>query len=381
VARGESAEAGERVRGTTLERHLVEKENGPQFSHPLGLPLLAAPVVYVGMRVFGLPSPDIALGFLVALVAWLGLGACVELSTRTIGSRTRALVFCCAFLVSTPLWFYCRTFFTEIVVCGLLGVACLLLSRGWALAAGLVLGTCVVVREPSIVLVASVIFGALALRGLGAGAKAAIGTVLGVGVTLLRNHFINGGGVLDFPQPFRYGSLVEGTAGLLGDPVHGALLFAPVIVLTPFGVMFSRNRAERVVCVTSMAGAVTYFAIAASWIDWRGGSCFGPRLIVPSLFLAGYPLLLLFARGGTRLRVVACLLLGLGSAIEVIAIAHPFRAFWGIDIREIVAGNLGRLAFFLGGGVSIGWLYFYLAFTRKPEGTVNLTSTVESSRS
>lgn len=338
IEKAGSFAAGKRFAGQALERHLIDKPTGLQFSHPLGLPLLAAPFVWLAQGIGGLPWPDPVLGSLTVLACFLGCLCGADLLGRFLGDPRAgrflgALVFC-----SSPLWFYSRTFFTEPFVWSGVVAGVWMVARGRFLAGGALFGLVILVREPALLIVVPVLAGTLLLCGKRATAGVALGPAIALGLVLARNLFLNGGGLLDFPQPFHYGSLIAGTLGLLFDPAHGVLPFMPLAVLAPIGFALGRGRTERVVLACAGAAFVLYFLLAAAWVDWRGGSCFGPRLVVPAISLLAPAIALAWRRLGRGPLAPAFLAAAaVGTGIEIAAIADPFHAFWAADLFAMVS--------------------------------------------
>ena len=85
IEKAGSFAAGKRFAGQALERHLIDKPTGLQFSHPLGLPLLAAPFVWLAQGIGGLPWPDPVLGSLTVLACFLGCLCGADLLGRFLG--------------------------------------------------------------------------------------------------------------------------------------------------------------------------------------------------------------------------------------------------------------------------------------------------------
>ncbi len=351
LAKGSFA-AGKRFAGKEIEAHLVEKVNGPQFSHPLGLPVVAAPFLWISKTVLRVPWPDPVLGLLTILTCFIGLVLGADLLGKFLGNSREGLIVAVLVFSSSPLWFYSRTFFTEPFVWSAVVAGVWLISRRWVLAGGACLGLAIAVREPSLVMVAPVMFGVLILQGWRASLRAAIGPVLALSLVVARNVFLNGGGLLDFPQRFQYGDVVAGSMGLLVDRAHGLLLFMPLTLLAPIGWFLGSDRFERTVLGCSAAGFTLYFLLAASWVDWRGGSCFGPRLVVPAIPLLVPAIALAWrriARGAPGKILFAAAAVGIG--VEVSALANPFYAFWSVDVIDLASRSTSAIAVFTAGVV------------------------------
>ena len=347
-----SSAAGKRFSGTRLGQHLVEKANGPQFGHSLGLPMLAAPFVWIAGKILHLPWPDPMLGLLTVLSCLAGLAGLVALLGRFLGDDREGLFIAVLVFCSSPLWFYSRTFFTEPFVWSALAVGSWLLAGRSYLVGGGVLGLAVIVREPSLVIVVPVVLSVVVLAGWRAASRAVVGPSAGIALVLARNLLLNGGNLLDFPQPFKSGNVAAGSIGLLLDSSHGLLPFMPIAILAPIGFFLARSRQERVILGCSAAAFVSYFLLAAAWVDWRGGSCFGPRLVVPAIPLLAPAIALVWRRLYTpALRSLFLAVSAIGAGIEISAIASPFDAFWSAAVGRLVAGSGSALATFAAGTV------------------------------
>jgi hypothetical protein len=347
VAAAQSFAAGKRFAGQALDRHLVEKPTGLQFSHPAGLPAFAAPFLWIAQRLLGLPWPDPLLGLLSLLSCCAGLVCGGDLLGRLLGDPRQGRWVAALVFFSSPLWFYSRTFFTEPFVWSGLVVGTWLIAGRRAIAGGVLFGLVVLVREPSLVVIAPVLAGTLMLAGRGPAVRAAIGPAVALGVAAARNLLLNGGGLLDFPQPFRYGDVAGGTLGLLFDSAHGLVPFWPLSLLAPIGFTFGGNRTERVVLACAGTAFAAYFLLAASWVDWRGGSCFGPRLVVPGIALLAPAIALAWRRlGASPVRLALLALAALGTGIEVAAIADPFHAFWSPALGALLSRSTSTAATF-----------------------------------
>lgn len=343
-----SGAAGKRFAGKRLDQHLVQKVLGPQFSHPIGLPVLASPFLWVATKILRAPWPDPILLLLTVAFCAAGLACGCDLLRRFLGEATDGRILGVIFFCSSPLWFYSRTFFTEPFVWSVVVAGVWFISRSRFLVGGVFLGLAVIFREPALLLVLPIILGVWALRGLKALLQAGVSTALALAVVAARNLFLNGGGIFDFPQPFQYGNWAAGAWGLVSDGSHGLVPFMPLALLAPIGFFLGRNRTERVVLGCCAAAACSYFLLAACWIDWRGGSCFGPRLVLPIIpFLAPAIGLVWQRLGSGPLKWFAITLAAIGAGIEVAAIANPFFSFWSPSIVDLVSRSRTAIATFI----------------------------------
>ena len=338
VANG-SAAAGRKRAGQVLDRHLRPVAGGEVPTHPVGVPLLLAPLVAVQHALAPEAPPDLllvgatlALTFTALLAGWRTLA-------RRLGDERRALAWVFGGYFASPLWFYSRTFFTEPYTwsLGVLSVAAL--AAGRVGAASLLLGLTLVTKETAVLLVAPVVVAAFVALGARRAAWLAVGPLVAAGIYPATNLAL---GVPPFTpsQPFQLGDPLRGALGLLVDPAHGLLGFAALLVAgAALGVVFRGGRdgegRRAAPALAALAVFSGYFVLHAAWIDWRGGACYGPRLLVPAL----PALLLLAARrralaGGARLALGAAFVAGF--TVSWCAALAPWRAFWGATPLALV---------------------------------------------
>ncbi len=172
--------------------------------------------------------------------------------------------------------------------------------------------------------------------------------------------------------PYRYGSLLEGVAGLLFDPARGILWFAPLLCVgAPIAWLFMRRACS---LPSWVAGATfaAYFLVSAAWIGWRGGSGYGPRLLLPGLAALALPLAWLCASASSRrsaLRpVVSCLFVA-GFTVQWCAALDPVSAFWSIDVGELLTAQAWRTATgVLAGTGLLATIWHYIPSQPFPDG-------------
>ena len=155
------------------------------------------------------------------------------------------------------------------------------------------------------------------------------------------------------------GSIREGLFGLLLAPSRGLLVYAPALLLVPWGVAAlvrdreRRPRETRVLLLGWLGAALASLLFYARWRYWWGGWCFGPRYLCETLPI----LCLAFALGYERLRSragirLAQALVALSIATQVIGVfgddggawnlRHPVVDAWSIRDTQIAA-HLRRL--------------------------------------
>jgi hypothetical protein len=359
VAAGTSPGAGIAFRGRALEPHLLERGGHRVPSHPPGLPLLAAPFLLLASAA-GLPGlPDSVLLLLSGLVSLAGLLASRAALRAWLEDDGLATLAAGATCFATPLWFYGRTFFTEPYLWSFAAIAVWLLVRDRPLLAGLLLGLALVVKESAIVPAVPVLLGAWLFRRGRALAWACVGPLLAAAAFVARNLLFYGSGPVAFFQPLRLGDFASGLAGSLFDPAHGLLPFAPLALLAAAGLAAARGPVDRRLAALAALTLVPQVLLVAAWNDWTGGSCFGPRLLLPAFPALAVGLALAWRRwsGRRAFRVVFFVLTALGVAVETAAVANPFRAFWSIPVGRLLLGSTGALAAALAGGaVCAAWL-------------------------
>ncbi len=341
--------AGRKFAGVTLDRHLQTTQSGAVFQHPLGLPLLAAPGLALHEWLIPGGAPDIVLGLTILTITFLGLLAGLDL----LGARWGRLGWSCGLAVyfSTPLWFYSRTVFTEPLLWSFGAIALWLLRRGHVHRAVVVACWLPWIKEPGVVLLAGFLATLIVMYGRRGVARAVPWLVLSGVLLLVKNQWLYGT-PWGTPQSFQYGDVLTGLAGTLGDVRHGLLWFAPLAVVALGAALASIRQGTRLAWIaTGTVGG--YMLLVASWIDWTGGSCFGPRLLIPIVPLLAWPLVAFAARhprGWGHWLVVGGVASGMG--VQLAALADPFDAFWSLRVDTLVLQQpVAALA-----GVAIGIL-------------------------
>ena len=349
VEREGSVRAGKKRAGKSLDRHLTEGSGVSHFSHPLGMPLLLAPLLWVQQRIFPGSAPDLLIGLVGLSVTFAGLCAGRDLLLRIVEDQRQADYLAFVFYFTTPLWFTSRTFFTEPYIWALTVVALWWMSRECWLTASFFLGLLFLIKEPTALIIAPLVLTVLLTRGVVRGLKIAVFPAVAVGLFVAKNIALYGEPFVTF-QTFRVGDLAHGAWGVLVDPAHGLVVFAPVVfVLTVW-----RPVLQRSVSRTAWVVAVAWFLMTAAWIDWTGGSCFGPRLMVPMLPASAILIVEAWLRWRDResFRKIFAVLAWVGFVIQWSAVVDPFGAFWSIRIDDLLTEDpLMTLV-----GAVIGWL-------------------------
>lgn len=208
----------------------------------------------------------------------------VYLLARRMGARIAAsLLVAVGAVIGTFVLPYSKEFFAEPLAALFPVIAFERLLAGRPATSGLALGAAILTRPQSALLAPVLVLVAWRRQGVSEAARTIAGLAPGVIITLLYN-------VLRFGHPFRFGyedvgfttPFLDGTAGLLFDPLKSLFLFAPIIVVLPFalGHLWRHDRSAFALITASLT--IT-FVVTATWFAWHGGWSWGPRLLLPGL--------------------------------------------------------------------------------------------------
>jgi hypothetical protein len=245
--------------------------------------------------------------------------------------------------LATPIFSYSAVLYSEPLTCVfLLGAVAALFGGGnklvsWQEASlgGILLGTMIWVR-PAHLIATPVFLVAILVRDGEKGWRAVriLGTVVGVfGLAYLwRNHYL-------FGDPFDFGypsvsdggknmnsfdtPLFTGLYGFLLSPGKSVFLFAPPILLAIAGIR-KLARLDRGLAVVVGALPLVYLFFYATFTQWEGGFCVGPRYLVPAIAVLCLGLGPMLENGGKGIRRLAIGLSILGFAVQVINLATSF---------------------------------------------------------
>ena len=330
-----SNEAGDRISGKSLDRHLRTTNGRTVFVHPIGLPALASPLVAIQQLVAPGAAPDIPLLFLTVCIAFAALLVGWRLTAAMTGShRDAALIVFCAYFGS-PLWYYSRTFFTETYTWAFAVFAIALIRARRIVLASICLALVLAMKETGALLVVAILGGSAAALGLRLTLIACSGPLLYGAVFALKNIQLVGTPFSTF-QAYRIGDPVGGMIGTLIDPAHGVTWFAPLLVAAAFG--WFVQAPHRNLQLASAFAAVSYFVVSGAWIDWQGGSCYASRLVLPALPAMIVPLTAWWKSGSLKMPLLAGLFLT-GFAVNWTAAVDPFTASWGPPALGLMAKN------------------------------------------
>ena len=268
-------------------------------SHPPGLAFLVAPLVAV---VRGTRFVEPAVLLLTALVT-LATAAFTRRLFRVLSDDEGVVnVATLVTLLGTPLWSYSRTFFTEPwLACCCVGAAALALGSDTYVLSGALIAIGMQMKPPFALVGVPLLLDTVIRRDLRRSVALAVPLAVGVAAVLFSNARL-------FGSPFRAaqawetGSFAKGFLGLLLSPDHGLFLFAPAAIVALLGwpTLFRTHPRHAWILAATV---VPYVLLMSSWRDWRGGFCYGPRLILP---------------------VIPCAFAGIVPAIEW----APTRAVW-----------------------------------------------------
>lgn len=217
------------------------------------------------------------------------------------------------------------------------GAASLFLDGLRALAVGLLLGLCVLVRPAHVFLVFAFGCGYLAqrsgwLKRLSTAVCFGVGGGVGV-ATLLYLNAVTYGSVWEFgyPKTAELGRalnafstpLLTGLYGLLLSPGKALFLFCPLALLGLLGLRRLWQE-HRPLAVTTMVGLVCYLLFYAGFAQWEGGWCVGPRYLMVLFPLLILPVVSLLRSGRLWARLCVFVLVAVGVCVQVPFVATSF---------------------------------------------------------
>ncbi len=355
VERG-SAAAGRKRKGETLERHLRRAGAAEVFSHPLGLPALLAPIAAVQQKIAPGSAPDIPFGLAALAATFAALLAGARLLMRIAGSVADGAALTFGVYFASPLWFYSRTIFTEPFTWSFGALAVASIASGRFGVATILLGLVLAMKETAVLIVVPIVAAAGALFGWRKAAILALGPIAWAAAFVAKNIATVGTPFSTF-QTYYTGDVLAGAWGLIADPARGLVWFAPLLLVAIAGWFVpARDRADRVAGWGSAAIFVLYFLVSAAWADWRGGSSYGPRLLVPALPALAVPLLRLWRiSNGRPWREALGVLAVAGFVVNWCAALDPFTAFWGPPAVDLVMKNWIAAIAGIAVGISVIW--------------------------
>ena len=383
------------LRGSTAVPQAVQLHNfygrydrtgQPRAAYPPGQALLCAPWYALGQymlaRLPGVPPEDTDL-----IVAFSSCLSSTTFSALTvaffflllcgIGIPLGAALFAAAILaLGTPIFAYSGWLFSEPLSAAIfMGVALLLFGRGhepigWraALFGGLILGLAALVR-PTDVLAIPVFAAALLVRDGKSALRPAFllcaASAIGVALLLAHNAFLFGG-----PFQFGYPSAAEGAKhlntfdtplwkglyGFLLSPGKSVFIFAPPVILALAGLR-RLWKLERGAATVAIFLPLLYLFFFASYTQWEGGYCVGPRYLVPSIALLCLGLGPMLAAASSSIRKLALFALALGAFVQCVSLATSFMEDQVPRGHYYDANWTYRLDYSLSGQIHLFWKY------------------------
>jgi hypothetical protein len=370
----------------------LDVQGQPRAAYPPGQALACAPWYAVGQYVLarlpGIPAEDTDL--IVAFASCLSSATFAALVVtfffvllQSIGIPMRATLMATAMLgLATPIFAYSGWLFSEPLSAAIFTASAWLLfvrpiSLERAAAAGLILGLATLVRPSNVLAV-----GVFALAIFAHGGKSALrvaftlcaAALMGVAILLGHNKIL-------FGSPFAFGyptaaegakqlnhfdtPLFTGLYGFLFSPGKSVFIFAPPLILSLLGIagLWRRNRGLATLAVLF---PLVYLFFFARYSQWEGGYCVGPRYLVPALVflclglgpaLAGPQHTEPRRESRPRLRVIAVVLLVLGTVVQALSLATSFMEDQVPRGRYYGANWTYRLDYSLSGPVHLFWKY------------------------
>lgn len=304
---------------------------------------MAAPFLALQQIVKPGAAPDLVLGTLGLALTFCALISGWRLLADYSGSSRQAALIAFGGYFSSPLWYYSRTFFTEPYTWSWAVLALASLARRRIARASLFLALMLAMKETALLILIPVLLAVGWRLGAAQATRLATGPAILGGLFVLKNIWMFGDGLVTY-QPFVFGSPIEGGLGLLFDSRHGLVWFAPFLTVGAVSGglhCWRRKEADRwlVACALAVFGA--YFAVSALWIDWRGGDCYGPRLLVPALPALAWLLAARLARsdlGSLRL-VLAAAFIG-GFTVQWCVALDPVPALGSPSVFHLVGHSI-----------------------------------------
>lgn len=282
-----------------------------------------------------------ALAAALALFVFLQLGIAPKIALASAGILAFA----------TPLAAYSGWLFSEPMATALLVAAVVVLfsapppaniSLVRGLCAGLLLGLAIWVR-PTHVIALPIFLAAMFVRERKNGWAPATAFVASAGIAiallLWRNAYLHGS-AWDFGYPAAAEGgkalntfetpLLTGLLGFLASPGKSIFLFSPPILLAMLGLPRLWRR-DRGLAVVAAATPLVYLLFFATYTQWEGGYCYGPRYLVPALTLLGLgigpalvPLQSAGANASRALRLLAIAIFAAGFFVQAAGSATSF---------------------------------------------------------
>lgn len=331
----------------------------PRAAYPPGQALAVSPWYAVGHYVLahlpGVPAEDKDL--IVAFAACLSSATFAALTVTFfflllagIGIPHRTALLATAMLgLATPVFAYSAWLFSEPLSAAIFtGAAWLLFAQESVLSsspapisptrpavAGLILGLSTWVRPTNVLAITVFAIAILSTRPKTAIKPAVIfcaASALGVAILLAHNALLFGS-----PLAFGYPAVAEGArrlnsfstpilTGLFGfllSPGKSIFIFAPPVIFGIAGLAALWRRSRGLATVGFLLPLADLFFFAR-FAQWEGGYCVGPRYLVPALVFLCLGLGPVLAEARPTTKVLAAVLFGAGTLVQLISIATSF---------------------------------------------------------
>jgi len=169
-------------------------------------------------------------------------------------------------------------------------------------------------------------------KGWSAAAALAVASGACVALLLWRNAYLHG-------SPFEFGyptaaeggkalntfqtPLVMGLLGFLVSPGKSVFLFSLPILLALLGLPRLWRR-DRGLAVVAAGAPIVYLLFFATYTQWEGGYCYGPRYLVPALALLGLGIGPGLEAASRRIRLLAIAVFIAGFFVQALGSATSF---------------------------------------------------------
>ncbi|MCE5230931.1 glycosyltransferase family 39 protein [bacterium] len=398
------------------------RADGREYAqYGIGQPILAMPLVWIGnglariggdrawQRLYGnQPFGPAQIGFAPTAAELAPRWACSWFNILLGAAMAVLVYFLCLEAIETPkyavlaallyalgsmAWPHSRAFFTE-----QLAAFCLMLSfyalarslRGnrrlaWCLGAGVAAGYAFLARNDSVlaypglaVMMLGPIVSAARARGRSfwpAWIVFALPVICAGAAQLLLNklHFGNvmASGYSDQPEGVKFSTpMIAGLYGLLFSAGKGMFFFSPALALSFFGWKHLahcwRRRHAAIVWALALM-IVSPLAIQATWQNWPGGWCWGPRHIFQIHAFLAVPIAASLAFSWNRgARIAVVVLFFIGAAVQLLGSAVNFNAFY-LRFFRATNGAPGYVTMFDPPDQQYWSEYFQILWRQNPE--------------
>lgn len=125
---------------------------------------------------------------------------------------------------------------------------------------------------------------------------------------------------------------------LIWGRYRGLLFYAPILILTPFGMITLIRRGFHGAAIVSLSTILAVFAVNLSYPEWTGGWTTGPRLLVPLIPFALIPVAALLASPNRIVLPLALLLSASGAILMLLFVAVGARVpqFYPDPLLQVV---------------------------------------------